>query len=132
MHNKPSRLLQAFETNTISPGEFGHEQHLRVAHELLQRCGYLEAAQRFSAGARALADSAGVPEKFNVTITLAFLSLVAERMHRAPRANADDFLRGNADLLAKDALGAWYSSSELTSDFARTHLLLPRSPQPNA
>lgn len=129
MDQNAAQLVQAFESHKIAAGSFGHEEHVRVAHELLKRHGYLEASQRFATAASALATSAGVPEKFNVTITLAFLSAIAERLNRMPDVGIDDFLGSNEDLLSKDMLRRWYSPAELESEFARTHLLLPKGRQ---
>jgi hypothetical protein len=69
--------------------------------------------------------NAGAPDKFNVTITFAFLSLIAERIHGSYWSSFNEYLSQNEDLLARDALGKWYSRDELQSEYARTHFLLP-------
>jgi hypothetical protein len=126
MTHEDSELLTRFEVFEVNPGEFGHRQHVQVAFEMLRKYEYLEACSRYANGINTIATNAGVPEKFNVTITFAFLSLIAERIHATTeRSSFEEFLAQNEDLLSKNALGKWYSSEQLQSDFARTHFLLP-------
>ena len=61
-----------------------------------------------------------------MTITIAFLSLIAERVQAIKQSNFEEFLAQNGDLLSKSVLGKWYSDAQLKSDFARTHFLLPK------
>ena len=125
MTTDDSNLLSEFEAFEIDPAEFGHRQHLQVAYEMLQKYGFLDTTTRYANTIGTIAASAGAPEKFNVTITLAFLSLIAERVHATGQAGFDEFLAQNEDLLSKNILDRWYSSEQLQSDFARTHFLLP-------
>lgn len=119
-------LLTQFEAFEVDSAKFGHRQHIQVAYEMLHKYGYLEACTQYANIINTMATNAGAPEKFNVTITFAFLSLIAERIHGAKSwSNFDDFLTKNNDLLLKNALSKWYSSEQLQSDFARTHFLLP-------
>ena len=121
-----SELLRQFEAGEIKAGEFGHREHVQVAFEMLNKYPYLEACTRYANTIDALATRAGVPQKFNVTITFAFLSLIAERIHETRGwSSFDEFLERNDDLLSMEALRKWYSDEELQSEFARTHFLLP-------
>ena len=126
MTNEYSELLNQFEAFEVNAAEFGHLQHVQVAYEILHKYSYLEACTKYANAINTIATKAGAPEKFNVTITFAFLSLIAERIHQ-PRefSSFDEFLAQNEDLLSKSALSKWYSSEQLQSDFARTHFLLP-------
>lgn len=121
-----SELLAQFEACAVDAASFGHREHIQVAFEMLQKYSYIEACARYSHAINALATNAGVPDKFNVTITFAFLSLIAERIYATSWSDFEAFLSQNEDLLSKDALSKWYSSDELQSEFARTHFLLPR------
>lgn len=126
MTGEYSKLLAQFEAFEVDPSKFGHRQHVQVAYEMLHKYGYLEACAKYANAINTIATNAGAPEKFNVTITFAFLSLIAERIHGTTECSSvDEFLAQNEDLLAKDALSKWYSSEQLQSDFARTHFLLP-------
>lgn len=124
--NHESELLRQFEAGGIEPGTFGHREHLQVAYEMLHKYPYPRACAEYAEAIAAIAENAGSPEKFNVTITFAFLSLIAERIHAAGGySNFDAFLARNEDLESPNALSRWYSSEQLRSDFARTHFLLP-------
>jgi len=121
-----SELLSQFEALEVNAEEFGHRQHVQVAYEMLQKYSYLKACTRYANVINTIATKAGAPEKFNVTITLAFLSLIAQRMHETgERSSFEEFLKKNEDLLSAKVLDRWYSSEQLQSEFARTHFLLP-------
>ena len=122
-------LAQAFETGTLDPAAFSHRDHIAVACVMLRRDDFLEAAAKYGAGLKSLAARAGVPEKFNATITLAFLSLIAERMRTTDHSDFDDFIARNRDLLAKGVLEPWYSPERLGSDLARSVFLMPDGPR---
>lgn len=122
---KQSDLLRRFEAHDVEAAKFDHEQHVRAAFEMLRRYGFLEASMRYVAAIQAIATEAGVPEKFNLTITLAFLALIAERASRAPDCDFDEFIARNPDLLSKAVLDRWYSPERLQSDLARRQFLLP-------
>ena len=72
-----------------------------------------------------MAERAGVPAKFNTTITVAFLGLVAERSTERPSASWEEFAKANPDLMEKNVLDAWYETGRLSSDAAREIFLLP-------
>ena len=122
---KYSELLTQFEAFEVNPAEFGHHQHIQVAYEMLHKYGFLDASAKYANAINTIATNAGAPEKFNVTITFAFLSLIAERIHNTKQSTFEEFLAQNEDLLSKGALDKWYSNEQLESDFARTHFLLP-------
>ena len=126
MTHQCAELTRLFEAGQVDPESFGHRQHLLVAFDMLHQYEFLEAMHRYSSGIQALAMGAGVPEKFNVTITLAFLSIIAERIHRDPSLDFEAFMVANPDLESGNLLARWYSSDQLNSDLARTHFLLPR------
>ncbi len=128
-----SELTRAFEAGTLDPSKFSHADHVAVAYNMLNVYDFLEASSRYAATIRALADKAGAPRKFNTTVTVAFLSLIAERMAKGQYVSYDDFIADNADLTSRKVLEAWYSSARLDCDMARTIFLLPDpcpSPQP--
>lgn len=121
---RPHALLDAFEAGDIAPEDFSHRMHVEAAIALLDRAEFLDAAQRYQRAITRLATRAGAPHKANVTITLAFLALIAERM-RTPHTSIDDLIDRNADLLDPKVLQRWYSRERLTDAGARTALLMP-------
>jgi hypothetical protein len=122
---KTNELLQRFENGTADPAGFDHRAHIVTAVALLQQAPYLEAVERYAQGIKRLAAAAGVPHKFNMTITVAFLSVIAERLQAAPDVDSTDFLASNADLLAPDFLLHWYDAPRLSSPAARNLFLMP-------
>ena len=122
------QLLEQFEAREIDAATFRHEQHVEVAFEMLEKYSFLEASHQYSHGINTLATNAGAADKFNVTITFAFLSVIAERKAQMPDADLDTFLRENPDLLDRHLLNTWYSDERLSSVDARQRFLLPDRP----
>ncbi|MEM7083234.1 MAG: hypothetical protein AAF465_10920 [Pseudomonadota bacterium] len=129
-----SAMTQRFMNGELDPVTFDHRAHLRVAFDVVRTQSFIEALRCYLAGIDVLVNRAGVPEKRNVTITIAFLSLVAERVQRflclghsetSDECVFEAFLAANPDLEAGNALRTWYSQERLNSDFARTHFALP-------
>lgn len=125
VQTQSSELLEQFEAHEVDPGAFGHKEHVVVAYEMLYKYSFLDASARYATAINAIATRAGAPEKFHMTITLAFLSLIAERVHTSSQSNIDEFLAQNPDLLSKRVLSKWYPDEQLKSELARTHFLLP-------
>ncbi len=117
--------LQQLRAGTLDPANFSHSDHVGVAYEALARHDYVEAVAIVSRGIRALATAAGDASQFNATITVAFMSLIAERMQTSPHDNAADFLKRNVDLTESAVLAPWYSRERITSPMARSIALLP-------
>lgn len=129
-HAPPSsEITRAFEAQSIDPGRFHHAEHVRVAFDLLERSDFIDAAASYAKGLRALTAKAGAPQKFNLTITYAFISLIAERRAAKPTGSFETFAQDNADLMSKTVLEKWYSHERLHSDTARKILLLPYPPR---
>ncbi|MEO0972081.1 MAG: hypothetical protein AAFX85_03235 [Pseudomonadota bacterium] len=118
-------LLHQFEQGTLVAQSFSHRDHVRVAYELIVRHEFPEACARFSRGAATLARQAGAPERFNVTVTLAFMSIIAEALELAPSDDVEEFLRRHPHLCRGDALEAWYTPERLASPSARRVFLMP-------
>jgi hypothetical protein len=105
---------------------FPHREHVRMAFEMLRRHDFAESVWLFSRALRAMTAKAGKPQAFNQTVTIAFLSLIAERMELSPPADFDAFAREHAELLDKAALARWYPRERLASDLTRRIFVLPQ------
>lgn len=125
MNQTHSQLLKDFESFETNAAEFKHLQHVQVAFGMLQKYRFTEAVSRYSESIETIATRAGAADKFNITITVAFLSIIAERMHDLPDTDLDGFLSANQDLLDKNLLKNWYTDERLQSDAARQSFLLP-------
>jgi hypothetical protein len=104
---------------------FPHEQHVRLGFEMLRRHDFAETAHLYSRALRAMTQRAGQPQAFHQTITIAFLSLVAERMRTGKPAEFAEFAAGNPDLFDKSVLSRWYRPERLLSEIARSSFVLP-------
>ena len=118
-------LVRAFENHEIDNRSFHHAEHVEVAFGLLTKYDFIDASATYAKGIRALATMAGAPTKFNVTITYAFMSLIAERMAIGQPRSFEDFARENPDLMSKHVLSQWYRTERLMSDAARSVFLMP-------
>ncbi len=103
-----------------------------MAFEMLLRHDFVDTALRYSNALRTLTARAGKPGKFHQTVTIAFLSLVAERMQGEGRCDFDAFARANPDLLDRAVLSRVYRPERLASEAARTSFLLPEPLPPSA
>lgn len=122
MTDDPADLAR-FLRGDLDPAAFTHRKHLRMAFEMLRRHAFLDAARLYCRALRVLAAKAGQPGKFHLTVTLAFLSLVAERM--PGQDEFDAFLEANPELLDTSVLNRLYDPDRLCSEAARETFLLP-------
>ncbi len=118
-------ITSAFEAHTIDNTTFGHAEHVQVAYDLLRKYDFIDAAAIYAKGIRTLAVKAGAPDKFNLTITYAFMSLIAERLASSQSSTFEAFIAENPDFMAKTALSQWYPQERLNSALARRIFLLP-------
>ena len=130
-----STLFDKFKVHELGDAEFGHRQHLQVAYEMLHKYGFLKALYLYATAISTIATNAGAPDKFNMTLTLAFLSLVAERAQAAHdfKTNKPDFeslLANNQDLFSSHILDGWYPPPRLHCKLAQKQFLMPTRTMP--
>lgn len=116
--------LRRFIGGDCDPANFPHREHVRVAFEMLRRHSFPETVLHFSQALRQMAARGGRPEAYHETITIAFLSVIAERMGDIDAFDA--FASANPDLLDKRVLARWYGAEQLASDRARRTFVLPQ------
>jgi hypothetical protein len=117
--------LARFMRGEFDPQVFRHRDHVRMGFEMLRRHSFVEVALHYSQALRVMAEKAGKPHAFHQTVTLAFLSLIAERMETREFRDFETFERANTDLIDKSVLGRWYGSERLALDVARRTFVLP-------
>lgn len=115
--------LETFANGDCDPRSFPHSEHVRMAFEMLRRHSFPETVLVFTRALRKMAARAGKPEAYHETITIAFLSVIAERMDDAKAY--EDFASHNPDLFDKGVLIRWYRPERLASDRARRTFVLP-------
>ncbi len=117
--------LARFLAGALAAGDFPHREHVRMAYALLRRHEFTDAALRYANALRGITRRAGRPEAFNLTVTIAFLALIAERLTADTADDFTAFARANPDLFAKDVLARWYRPERLASPLARRVFLMP-------
>ena len=120
-----SETTFAFEARSLDPEACHHADHVRVAFDLLRAYNFIDASAKYAKGIQDITEKAAAPHKFNLTITYAFMSLIAERLANAPDCGFDEFVSGNPDLMSKEVLSKWYRNERLHSKEARRLFLLP-------
>jgi hypothetical protein len=103
---------------------FGHREHVRLTWLAVRRRGTPGAVELISDGIRRTARYAGVPQKYNATVSRAWVELTAYHMAEAP-GDFDELVRRNPGLLDKRLLTRFYSSRALASPAARTGWVEP-------
>jgi len=119
------KKLEALVDNTLSPEEFSHLDHVGVAYEALSGHEFFEAVTLVAQGLSRLTVRAGVPEKYNATLTFASMSLIAERMNTAPCPSAEEFVARDGSIFSGGFLKAQFSEPRLGSEIARAVALMP-------
>ena len=103
----PEELFAGLEGGTLEPAAFHHEQHVAAAWAALR---HPDGGDRIRRGLRALAARAGVPERYDDHLTLAFLHLIEDRRQVLPGATWAEFRAAFPELFdlgrAKAALAA--------------------------
>ncbi len=117
--------LQDFLAGRIDPALFGHREHVRMAFELLERADFIDAVAGYAGALRRILERAGRPGSFSPTVTVAYLSLIAERMGMRPGASFEELIAAHPELLRRDLLLEWYTPEQLCSPLARRAFLMP-------
>lgn len=124
MSERYTTMLAALDAGTLPAEGFTHRDHVGVTVAALKQGDFYDALARIARGLQRLANNAGVPEKFNATVTFAFVSLIAQRMEGGCDS-PEDFLRDNPDLLAGNPLDGLYPEGQADTPLARRVPLLP-------
>ena len=131
MTERPSLLLAsdlAFiasaEDGQMCPSHFDHAAHVRLAWCYLATLPVDEASRSMCATLREFSAKAGAPEKLHITMTTAYVRLIAARERSGPWKR---FALRHADLLRDGIrpLFVHYTHTRLFSDAARRTYLPP-------
>jgi hypothetical protein len=120
--------LARFLRGELELHSFPHREHVRMAFELLRRHDFACSVHRYSDALRTMTARAGKSHAFNQTVTIAFLSLIAERMELAAASDFASLVRAHPELLDPKLLSRWYRPGRLGSDAARRTFLMPDPP----
>ncbi len=118
-------LLDDFLRGKIEGRDFRHADHVRVGFELLRSHSFPEALAAYSIALKGIAARAGNPGAYHETMTVAFLSLIAEQRAAGRYADFESFIAGNPALMDKSILERWYAPERLRSEIARKTFVMP-------
>jgi len=118
-------FLERFLAGEIRAEDFRHADHVRAGYELMARHDFLEAARLYCRTLKQMTARIGKPEAFHMTVTLAFLSLIAERADGGEYSDFEAFAEANPDLMDKSVLSRRYSPEKLNGAAARRGFILP-------
>lgn len=121
-------ILEAFENETLSPGDFRHENHIHLAWVYFQRWSLLEVLPRYRDSLRGFAERVGASGLYHETITWSFLFLIHDRIERRGAGDSwEAFRERNPDLITegKKLLLRYYQPETLESDLARRTFVFP-------
>ena len=123
-------LLQAFESCRLTPANFRHREHLRVAYLYLTRYPFEQAHAHFEAGVQRLLARLGAPAShYHATITQAWFLAVHHFLRReGAKETSEEFLAAScaaSRLLDQQVMLTHYSAERLFSDTARAGFIEP-------
>ena len=117
-------LVGGFEAGSLA--DFPHEQHVRLTLIYLCRHGHAETLRKLSDGLLRFATAKGHPEKFNVTMTRAWIDLIDAARRAHPGVDDPAGLVGACpQLLDRNALLRFYSRDRLETAEARERWVSP-------
>ena len=108
-----------------SAARFGHRQHVHLTWLAVRRYGTAAAVQVVSDGIRRTARYAGAPQKYNETVSRAWVELVGHHAGHSGAGDFDSFAREHPALLDKRLLTRFYRPATLAADSARTSWVEP-------
>jgi hypothetical protein len=120
------QFVAAFESTELPDDQFSHAGHVRVAWWYLIHSPLPVAMQRFADALRRYATSKGAAGKYHETITVAYMLILAERLHDARALSWAEFAAANPDLFDRPTvLAKYYRDETLASDRARQGFVMP-------
>jgi hypothetical protein len=119
-----TEFLAAFEAATLPPQAFDHRAHLRAACLYLGAHPFLEACIAMRDALRRYAAHIGKAGLYHETITVAFMSVVAERLAAEPGLSWQALLDRHPELCDRGLLERYYEPGRLASEAARARLVL--------
>lgn len=122
-----AEFLAALEDTSLPGTEFSHRNHLRAAWLYLEKHPLPEAAMYCALAIQKYATTLGAPGKFHLTLTLAFMHIVADLRKKHQAASWEAFLAACPELVqnAQQLIARYYSDELLQSERARRTFVPP-------
>ena len=121
------KFLEAFESCALSPEEFRHRDHVRLAYIYLSLSDADAALTTLREGLHRFLAHLGAPSsKYHETVTRAWLLAVEHFMREAgPTESFEKFAAASPRLFAEGAMETHYTRELLWSDAARQQFIAP-------
>jgi uncharacterized glyoxalase superfamily protein PhnB len=122
-----AEFLGRFDAGTLDLAAFDHQAHFRAAWLCLRAAPFREALGRLRRGLKRLAISAGQPQRYHETITVAYARLIHRQMRLLGDPPWDEFQARSTELFAPDlgALRALYEEGAIDTPDARKTFVPP-------
>ena len=119
-------FARAFERGDVTPAQFDHTAHVRVAWVYLNESASSdEALARMRDAIRRFAAAAGASQKYHETITVFWMRLLEGVRARGAAGELADVLAAHPELADKNLPLQYYSRDRLFSDEARVAWIEP-------
>lgn len=120
-------FARAFERGEVTPADFDHRAHVRVAWVYLREAPSFDAAtDRMREAIRRFAAAANASQKYHETITVLWMRLLADAAGRVTQpCELDALLAQCPELADKNLPLKYYSRERLFSDAARAAWIPP-------
>ena len=123
--NEDTRFPELMAEVMATAERFGHRQHIQLTWLAVRRYGTAAAVELVGDGIQSTVRYAGVPQKYNATVSRAWVEVVG---HHAASHDTDDFAAftdRNPALLDKRLLTRFYRPATLAGAEARTGWVEP-------
>lgn len=120
-------FLAALESCELPEQEFNHRGHVRAAWLYLGKLSLPEAAQQCALSIQRYANHLGATDKFHLTLTLAWMHIIADLRQKHPADNWEEFAAACPGLFDEPGslLQKYYREDTLFSDRARRSFVPP-------
>lgn len=126
-HYSDEEFERLFESYKLKPGMFSHEAHLRLAYIHIKKYGRSQAEINMCAQIKGYAESLGVFDKFNKTVTIAAVKVMDHFMNKAKSKSFPDLMKEYPRLLTnfRDLLSQHYGFNVFADKRAKQEYIEP-------
>jgi hypothetical protein len=124
---RDDEFLTALEDGSLPPHAFGHRAHLRAGYLYLSRCDFPGACVAMKRAITGFAERLGKSSLYHETLTVAYMSLLAERRADEPAdLDFDRFIARYPELEDAAYFHRYYPPGTLNNAESRLTFVLPR------
>ncbi|WP_328557674.1 MULTISPECIES: hypothetical protein [unclassified Streptomyces] len=124
-NREPSVFTELMGEVMAGAERFGHRRHIHLTWLAVRRYGTAAAVDLVSDGIQRTARYAGAPQKYNTTVSRAWVELVGHHARESDTVDFDSFANEHPVLLDKRLLTRFYRPATLAGAAARTGWVEP-------